>query len=369
MNVIDLGAAEIALPPAPGAQDAVAALARHPGGQAPPGGVAELRELLAVHLTRVGLAINRPPGPIQPTQVVVVAGASAAASALLVSQSRPGQAVLLPDPGFPAHRALAATLDRPPRFYPAPANPNDDRWVGEISRQARGAAAIVWNAPHNATGRVATAEECAQVAELARRHGLFLISDEVCSDLTWTAPHYSPLATTDPDRAAVVCSGSKSLRLAGYRVGWLAGTADVVAVAAEAAWSLTMSAPMPGQVACAASLREYPVVLAGSRAHLRRNLNAIVAALNTVASAPGPQGGPCAWFDVRWTGMSAPELTAELERECGVRVWPGDRFGPGGRGHVRINAGAAPDAVDTALARMTAFLRRLGTGTVQRAQA
>ena len=346
---IDLGPAEIALPLPPVAGQAVAALATRPCGQPPPGGLPELRELLAARLAESQRATG-------PDEVAVVAGACAAVSALVLCQSSPGDAVLLPDPGFPAYHQMTRVLDRVPVRYPVPVRPGDHRWLDVAPGDLRRAAVIVWNSPHNATGRVARASECELVAEFARRHRLFLVSDEVCHDLTWSVPHASPLDWADHGRAAGVWSASKALRMPGYRIGWLSASAAVVTAATEAAWSLTMSAPMPGQIGCAAVLADYPAVLAQSRAHVRRNIEAIRQALPGALPAGDPEGGLCVWLDVAGTPAAPASLAARLQEDHGIRVWPGERFGPRGRGFIRVNAGAAHADIDGALPALRALL-------------
>jgi aspartate/methionine/tyrosine aminotransferase len=347
--MVDLSAAEVRLPPPAVVRAAVDAHLAEPSTYAEPAGDLELRARLVGHLRSTGV-------PCQgEEQVAVTAGATAALAALVSSQTPPGGTVLVPDPGWGMYRRLVETTGRRPRRYPVPDGAaGDDAWRAEVERIAAGADALIWNSPHNPTGRVATGAQCAAVARLASRHGLFLISDEVLSDLTWTVPHTSPLPAADPERRAGVWSASKSLRLTGHRVGWLWGSERTASAAAYVAWSQTMGAPTPGQVACRAALSARSEVVAESRALIHGNLERMVSAL--AARADFPQAGMALWLDLGDTGLSGTEAATRLAGEYGLRVRAGESFGPAGAGRVRLNAGAGRRDVDDALDRLTGFL-------------
>lgn len=343
-TMVDLSAAEVHLPPPAVVRAAVDAHLAEPSTYAEPAGDLELRVRLADHLRSTGV-------PCQgEEQVAVTSGATAALTALVGSQTPPGGTVLVPDPGWAMYRRLVETTGRRPVRYPVP---GDDAWPAGLDRLAAGADALIWNSPHNPTGRVATGAQCAAVARLASRHGLFLISDEVLSDLTWTAPHTSPLPAADPERRAGVWSASKSLRLTGHRVGWLWASERTASAAAYVAWSQTMGAPAPGQVACRAALSARAEVVAESRALIYANLERMVSAL--AGRADFPQAGMALWLDVGNTGLSGTEAATRLAGVYGLRVRAGESFGPAGAGRIRLNAGAGRKDVDDALDRLTGF--------------
>lgn len=346
-ETLDLSAAEVHLPPPAVASTALVAHLAEPSTYAEPAGDPELRAALAGRLRSSGV-------PCQGMeQVAVTAGGTAALTALVGTHTPPGGTVLIPDPGWAMYRRLVETTGRRPVRYPVPAG--DDSWAAELERVAPGADALIWNSPHNPTGRIATPAQCAAVARLASRHGLFLISDEILCDLTWTASHVSPLAAADPERRAGVWSASKSLRLSGHRVGWMWASERVVGPAAHVAWSQTMGAPGPGQVACRAALSVYPEVVAESRALVRANLERMVSALAACGDVEFPQAGLFVWLDLGHTGLSGTEVARRLADEHRVKVRAGEPFGPAGAGHIRLNAGAGRKVVDDALVRLTGF--------------
>ncbi|MDQ1007697.1 aspartate/methionine/tyrosine aminotransferase [Streptomyces sp. V4I23] len=347
VHPINLTSAEIAAaPPRPVLAAAMALLSR-PSAYTPPGGNPALREVVARHLSERSLR------PTEADETVLTTGASGAIAALVLARVPEGGAVLVPDPGLPLYERTLRRLGRRPVRYPSPLGPDDGRWADIVAQHGGSAHALLWNSPHNPTGVVHTAEQLRSAARLAAEHGLFLISDEVFHDLVWHGTHHSPLRWADPEASAGVWSASKSLRLCGLRVGWLAASRANAGEAARAAWELHMSSPVPGQVAMGAALRVYGDVCAESRAQVAANLPVLAAAFPPGWATP-TRAGTCLWVDTRSSGMYDTEFAAHLHAECGVAVWPGSRFGPGGRGHIRVNAGAEPAAVREAARRIRA---------------
>jgi aspartate/methionine/tyrosine aminotransferase len=344
-STMDLAAAEIRLPPPAAAAAAAAAAVRRPLAYTPPGGHPLIRAEVARHLGTHG------PRPATAEEVVLTAGATSALAAVVAATVPVGGVVLVPDPGLPQYRRTIELLGRRVASYPAPQD--DDRWYESVRRQAPDATAVVWNDPHNPTGRIATPAEARRVADLAGRHGLFLVSDEVFADLAWPQAVHSPLPWCDPQRSAGVWSASKSLRLAGLRLGWLAAAPAVASRVARAAWDLTMSVSGPGQLALGAALRRYEATVAESRAHLERNFMVLAD-----AGLPRPAAGTCLWVDVSRSVHDDAVLSRVLLQEYGVKVWPGSRFGPGGAGFLRVNAGMTADEAPAAAEALATLLHR-----------
>lgn len=349
-DFLDLGAAEIHLPPPEAVRNAITAHSGEPSTYPEPAGERSLRGALARHLALGGVPCR------DIGQVAVTPGGTAALAALVTTQTRPGGKVLVPDPGWAMYRRLIQATGRRPVPYPVPVTAEDDAWMVGLDRAAPEADALIWNSPHNPTGGSASPAQAAAVVRIASRHGLFLISDEVFSDLTWAAPHSSPLAEADPDRRAGVWSASKSLRLAGYRVGWLWASEPVTQAAAYVAWSTTMGAPLVGQVACRMALSAYQEIVTESRALVRANLHQMVQALGAHTPVEAPQAGMFLWLDISHTGLSGEDATRRLAAEYHVKVWPGERFGRAGAGHIRLNAGVSRAVLDDALERLDDFL-------------
>jgi aspartate/methionine/tyrosine aminotransferase len=348
----DLRHAEISLPPPSGVRKAVAAALSDPVRQAPMAGLPELRDGLASHLSHQGL-------PAEAGRIVVTTGASGAIAALVLACTSEGAGVLIPDPGFPGHRLSIEALGRRAIRYPMPGREHGLALAQDLGRTALDAEAMVWLAPHNPTGEVTSTVLAAAIAKVARDRKLFLISDEVNSDLCWDRAQPSLLLYSDLEHSAGVWSASKSMRLPGARVGWVLTSATIARKVAQAAWALTMSAPLPGQLACLACLGDYANIVDESRQYVRKNLTELTYWLSPHFQVRLPAAGSCLWLDIRPIGLDAEDFATRLRSSTGVAVWPGEHFGPAGRGHLRISAGTERAVLVEGLKRMTAFVSDL----------
>lgn len=343
---IDLRIGDIRLPPPPAALHAVAALSTAPAPLVAPAGLTTTREHLSRHFTRHIWHAT-------PDQVVVCSGATSAAAALITAWTRPGDTVLVPDPGFPGHRHAVEALGRSPLVYPVP-DPSGD-WLMRLESLAAEAQALIWLSPNNPTGEVPLEADCRAVADIAAHRGLFLISDEVHHDLVWAGTHASPLPFAQPDRRAAVWSASKSLRLAGWRVGCAVSPPKSAQRIARTVGALTVAASLPAQVACNAAVGDYGAVLRQSRDNVLPNLQYAVDVLHPLVVMP--RSGVCLWVDIGVTKLSSKEFALLCREQAGLRVWPGDRFGPAGARHVRICLGLPQDMAQRAVHRLAELLR------------
>lgn len=351
MPVVDLRSAEVDLRMADHVSGAVRAVLSEPLRQAPAGGLRKLHDQLLDHLARSGQDMSG-------RRVAVTAGASGAFSALVLAMTQPGDGILLPNPGFPGHRKAVEVLGRVVLSYTAPNDHDDERWMYEIERQSDVAEMVVWISPHNPTGRL-NAAAAYRISELASQRNLFLVSDEVFDDLSWASPHISPLVYADPERSAGIWSSSKSMRLAAMRVGWTASAKLVIERVTKSSWALTMSTSLPGQIACSATLSNYASILSESREHVLGNLRAVRDSVALLCPVEMPEGGTCIWLDMRWAGQDSRNLAEILRTDYRVRVWPGEHFGVGGEGHIRISAGVGEEVLAAALPRLTSFLGQM----------
>src|SRR5215831_15861345 len=274
----------------------------------PPAGLPRLRRALARRTAgTAGLACDA-------DWVVVTAGASAALAAAIIAGSDDGAEVLCPDPGYAPFARLVRRLGRIAVHYPAAAGLDADLPGLEPTITPR-CAALIWNSPSNPRVEVAPPAAARRVAELARERGLTLISDEVYCDLAYDLTHVSPAAWAG-DRYVGVYSLSKSHGMAGWRVGWLVSPPPLAAAAAQAHWTLAMSASTLGQAAALGAVAAPESYLEDVRAALRTRRDAVLGLL-AEAGVPHvrPQGGFFVWLDVRPTGRSSAEFCAACREE------------------------------------------------------
>jgi aspartate/methionine/tyrosine aminotransferase len=299
----------------------------------PNGGTPALREAIRAKLAREnGLDVDI-------EQIWVTVGATQALHLAMALTLSRGDEVLVPDPGYTTFTMNAHLLQAVPVPYPLrPARDFQPDLAELDSLVTPRTRALIVNTPSNPLGSTFDRATLDELLALARRHDLWLISDEVYERFTWGAPHVSP-ATLDRDgRVLSVFSLSKTYAMTGARVGWLVTPPGWRQTMLRVQESVISCVDEPSQRAAAEALTGDQAAVARSAAHYRENLAAATAAL----SARGlryltPTGAFYLWIDV--SHVSGGDVTAWCERfldEEGVAVAPGSAFGASGEGWIRV---------------------------------
>ncbi len=279
--------------------------------------------------------------PIAANQFLFVPGTQTGLSLAFVSILEPGDEVLLFDPYYATYEAVvtapggvpvAVKLDPDRGFHPDLA-----AMENAVTPKTKG---ILLNSPSNPTGAVFTAAEVRAIGDLAARHDLWIVSDEVYA----TQVHYghsftSPFFHQDlEERTIVVSSISKSHAVPGFRCGWIAGSADYCKKLLPISETMLFGSQPFLEDALAHALDfEFKETVAMRDAYWRRG-KALVEGLqssNTV-KARMPEGGMFVMVDVRATGLSGDAFARRLLAEHDVVTMPGESFGAGGAGHLRV---------------------------------
>ncbi len=325
-------------------------------------GVPELRHALALYLT--GLHAN----PVDEERIVVTASGMAAVSVALAAVVRAGQRVLLHGPSWPnlgnAARLRGAQVEEL-ALAPQP----DGRFRLDIDRldaRLRGARAFILNSPNNPTGWTATRDELETILDLCRRHGVWLISDEVYSRLVYDGSPAAPsmLDIAEPADRLIVCNSfSKTWAMTGWRLGWMVlpeGTRDIVTEIIE----VTHSGVAPyTQHAGVAALADRPFVetFRGHCAQGRALASEALSDLNGVRYA-APDGAFYAFLGVEGLNDSLG-LARKLVTRHGVAVAPGLAFGEAGEGCLRVCFAHREERMERAMQRLRDGLRAELAGT------
>lgn len=220
--------------------------------QYPPGrGTPHLVDAIVAHQRRwYGMELDAA------TQVLVTMGATEGISASILALVRPGDEVVMFEPYFDSYAAMvemAGGVRRPvPLRFP-------DYLLDETALQAvitDRTTMLIINTPHNPTGKVFTREELEIVAAVAREHDLVVLSDEVYEHLVFDGAEHVPTATVSDlaARTLTVSSGGKTFNTTGWKIGWVTGPADLIALVAGAKQFLTFSGGAPLQAGIAAGL-------------------------------------------------------------------------------------------------------------------
>jgi cysteine-S-conjugate beta-lyase len=281
-----------------------------------------------------------------------------ALQAVLHLHTDPGDGVALLTPSYPPFLASITGAGR--TLVPVPMVPDGSGWAFDPDRLAGDLAAtrcrvLALVNPHNPTGRVLRRNELAALAELALRHDLLVVSDEIHADLVYPPAVHVPFASLGPeveDRTVTLTSATKAFNLAGVRcaVGHL-GPARLREQFAALPTELLGAVSSPGVVATLAAWQECDGWLAGVLRYLDGN-RALIAELldGTGIGYRVPEATYLAWLDFR--GVYDTPDPAELISLRGVELSHGPNFGPGSDGHARLNFATPRELLTTMLLRV-----------------
>jgi len=334
---LSIGQPDFAMPAAAREAAKAATDAGH-NGYTPTQGIPPLQEQLEARARAETGQANR--------RLMVTSGTSGGLALALMALLDPGDEVIIFEPAFVMYRPLVEFLGgRPVALDTAPSFQIDVNQVAAaISPQTR---VILLNTPANPTGVVATAEVVRDLAVLADRHGITILSDELYRTLCYDTPFASPALHSD--RVVVLDGFSKSHAMTGWRVGWLHGPAEIVDTCSMIQQYTFVCAPQPGQWAAVAAL-EAP--MDAPLAECRRKRDKLVAGLRDHYDFQVPGGA--FYLYPRAPGGSGKAFAERAVAEEKLIVVPGNVFGAADT-HFRI----AYTTDDRTLDRGIEALRRL----------
>ncbi len=316
-------------------------------------GLPQLRERIARHYhDTYGIAVAA-------ERVVVTTGSSAGFILAFLALFEPGARVAITAPGYPAYRNILGALGI--EAVPIPTG-EQDRWAmtGTEVDQLHGAAplqGVLAMSPANPTGTMMTRAALADVAEVARRHGLWLISDEIYHGLTYDEPAATALAFDES--AIIVNSFSKYYCMTGWRIGWLVVPPELVRQVERLAQNLYISAPFLSQVAAEAAF-EAVDELEAVKAGYAKNRSLLLEELPHLGFATAPVDGAFyVYADASRFTNDSLAFCQRLLAETGVAATPGLDF-DAERGHrfLRLCFAGSNDACAEAMRRLKSFLHR-----------
>lgn len=316
-----------------------------------------LREAIAAKQSRLqGIAVNA-------DNVALVAGAQNGLFATSLCLFSQGDEVLVPEPMYLTYEACIhasgariATIEQPAA--------NGFRLTRAalekaISAKTRG---IALATPCNPTGNVYSREELELVAEVAREHDLWVISDEVYGQITYDQPHLSIASLPGmAERTVVLNSLSKTHAMTGWRVGWVVAPTALVGHLDNLLLCMLYGLPGFIQEAAIKALELDDEVVSDARTVYRRRRDLVVAGLGGIADLDCrvPQAGMFMLVDVRRTGLSSMDFAWQLFRATGVSVLDAQAFGASAEGFVRISFTVADDTLKDACQRIAGFVEGL----------
>ncbi len=314
-------------------------------------GLPALRAKIAEQYPHLGLGTD---------QVCVTVGSQESMTAAFLALLNKGDEVLIPDPSFPAYENCIKISGGVPVTYRMPADTgfsfDADEFRSKITPKTKAAVVI---SPSNPTGRILTTQNLKDIAEALEGTGIYLISDEIYSDLYFTGE--KPRSASEFYEDTLIVSGlSKSLSMTGWRIGWLAGRqTDVIKAALTIHGFLTVCTSTITQKASLLGWTEQAEkAKADAREIYRRRGQFLIEQLNSELglSATDPEGAFYTMLDVRELGDDLEVAEKFLQNR--VITVPGRAFGPEARGFLRISFCNNEEKIAEGVSRMKTALGR-----------
>ena len=357
VDVISLGIGDPDLP-APAAvvealQDAAARAENHryPSNR----GLAPFREAVAgFYADRFGVAVD------PATEVIPVLGGKEGVAHLALACLDPGDVCLSPDPGYPPYTSGPVFAGADVHYLPLTEERGFAPDLAAVPPERAAAANLLFfNYPNNPTGAVAPEGFFERAAAFARQHDLVAVHDASYTEIAFDG--YRPpsfLATAGAkDVGAEIFSLSKGWNMTGWRIGWIAGNAEVVERYRQLKTNLDsgmFDALQHAGVAALTTARDFPAEMSEV---YRRRRDLMVEALAAIGlpSEP-PRATPYVWIRVPH-GHDSASFTELVLEQAGVIVSPGPSFGPSGEGYVRISLTVPDERLEEAAGRIASSLR------------
>ena len=322
-------------------------------------GLAELRDEISLYMSgRYDLAYD------PKTQVLVTIGASEAIDLALRAMVSDGDEVLVPEPSYVSYSPGVVFAGGTPVGVQT-LETDDFRLRPDLLEKAitPRTKALILPYPNNPTGGIMERADLEAVAAVIRRHDLFVISDEIYSELVYDGrTHVSFASIEDMHPRTLTINGfSKSFAMTGWRVGYACGPSEIIDVMNKIHQYGIMCAPRQGQVAAAAALRNgrengYEEVCRMRESYDRRRRLMVSSFRDMGLHCFEPYGAFYAFPSIRSTGLTSEEFCSRLLKEKNVAAVPGTAFGPSGEGNIRCCYATALDKLNIALDRISDFV-------------
>jgi len=299
-------------------------------------------------------------------EILVTVGASEAIDLALRVCLRPGDEVILPDPGYVSYAPCVTFAGGV--AVPVATRAEDEFRLTAASLSAaitEKTRALIFPYPNNPTGAVMTREEMEKIAAVAAQHDLLVISDEIYAELTYEGEKIAFSSLPGMRERTILINGfSKAFAMTGWRLGFACAPREILYEMNKIHQYAIMCAPRQGQVAACQALKKgrengYEDVEGMRRSYDRRRRVMVDALRNMGLDCFEPKGAFYCFPSIKKTGLTSEEFCTRLLKEEKVVCVPGDAFGPSGAGHIRCCYATDLQKMLEAFSRMERFIHSL----------
>ena len=319
-------------------------------------GMPELRQELSRYLkNNYNLAYD------PDSELLITVGVSEGLDLAMRAILDPGDEVIIPDPCYVSYNPCVILAGGIPIMVPTNQENNFEISPADIEvRITSQTKAILIGYPANPTGAVMTRDKLSQIAKVARRHQLLVISDEIYAKLVYGVEHACFATLPEMKESTILLGGfSKAYAMTGWRIGYAAATREIIAAMTKIHQYTMLCASIMGQVAAIEALKSGEASIAEMVEEYNRRRLTMVKGLNDIGlSCFEPRGAFYAFPSVKGTGMTSEEFAERLLIEEKVAVVPGSAFGQCGEGYVRCCYATSLADIEEALSRMKRFVAK-----------
>lgn len=316
-------------------------------------GLSELRDAIGKYLEKYDLHYD------SKKEILVTVGVSEAVDAVLRSILNPGDEIIIAEPCYVSYQPLAELCDvKLVRLDTVPTGliPTAAAIEKLITPKTK---AIMLCSPSNPTGRMIPADELAKIAEVVKKREIWVLSDEVYCELVYDGHKHVSIGSFPgmKDYTVVLNGFSKAFAMTGWRIGYLACPAELMAQVHKLHQYSTICAPIMSQYAALEGLKSGADEVEKMRVSYQQRRNLMISAFAEMGLPVNePEGAFYVFPDIRKTGLSSEEFATKLINDYKVAVVPGNVFGAGSEGFIRCCYATEIGKLKEALRRMRLML-------------
>jgi len=324
----------------------------------PAPGILELRESIASHLEeKFGADIN------PNDEVLVMPGAKPGLFTGILSIIDPGDEVIMQNPSFPIYESVVRLVNGKPipiqlrEENDFRLNPEDVR--RKISEKTK---MIILNSPHNPCGSSLLKKEIKELAEIARENDLWIMSDEIYSDIIYDEEHHSMLSEPEmKDRTILIHGFSKSYAMTGWRLGYAIGNPEIISRMTKLQININSCATAFIQKAAIKALNGPQDCVVEMVGEYKRRRDAIVKGLNRIKgfNCKTPTGAFYVFPNIKKLGMKSRDLMQYLLNDAHVAGLHGDAFGIYGAGYMRFSYATSLENIMEGIERVKKAIEKI----------
>lgn len=320
-------------------------------------GLKELKEEICRYIQRKTSVVYDPG-----TDVVVTVGGSEGIDIAMRAMLDPGDEVLIPQPSYVSYLPCTVLAGGVPVVIPLK-NENEFKLTKEELEAAitPRTKILVLPFPNNPTGSIMTREDLEPIADLVRKHDLYVISDEIYSELSYQGDHVSIAEFPGLRERTIMINGfSKGFAMTGWRLGYACGPAAIIEQMIKIHQFAIMCAPTNSQYAAIEGLRNCQTEVDEMREAYNQRRRFLMHEFKKIGlKCFEPYGAFYVFPDISEFGMTSEEFATRFLEEERVAVVPGTAFGASGEGFIRISYAYSLEDLKVALGRLEKFLERL----------